>query len=127
MDKLFPAQEIGSLAKPKWRVKGYKGETVTKEDVAEAVKWGKRLKIEDLGEFVEFLSTKDSPQKRKAILEWSAKYAIRFFERTGLDVVFDGEQWRSKMYEHFVRNVGGFAFRGYVKSLITATSTKPRA
>ncbi|MGB9740621.1 MAG: hypothetical protein ACP5IM_05390 [Candidatus Bathyarchaeia archaeon] len=116
MDKIFPTQEIGSLAKPKWRIKGYKGEPITKEDIAEAIKWGKTLEIENLGEFVEILKAKDSPQKRKAILEWSARYAIRFFEQAGLDVIFDGEQWRSEMYEHFVRNVGGFTFLGYVKS-----------
>jgi 5-methyltetrahydropteroyltriglutamate--homocysteine methyltransferase len=116
MDKLFPTQEIGSLAKPKWRIKGYKGEPITGEEIAEAVKWGEKLKMENLLEFVELLNSEDSPLKRKAMLEWSAKYAIRFFERAGLDVIFDGEQWRSEMYEHFVKNVGGFTFIGYVKS-----------
>jgi 5-methyltetrahydropteroyltriglutamate--homocysteine methyltransferase len=116
MDKLFPAQEVGSLAKPRWRVKGYKGESLSKEDVAEAVNWGRKLGIENLDTLVRLLDEEDSPSKRKAVLEWSAKYALRFFEKVGLDIVFDGEQWRSEMYEHVIRNVDGFRFLGLIKS-----------
>lgn len=117
MDKLFPTQEIGSLAKPAWRVKGYRGETLSKEEIAEAVNWGRRLGIENFGELVKILTVKErTPADKKALLQWSAKFAIRFFEAAGLDVVFDGEQWRSEMYEHVIRNVEGFEFLGYVKS-----------
>jgi len=45
MDKLFPTQEIGSLAKPRWRVKGYKGEQLSSEEIAEAIKWARKLGI----------------------------------------------------------------------------------
>jgi len=116
MNKIFPAQEIGSLAKPRWRVKGYNGETLSKEEIAEAANWGRKLKIGNLDALVRLLGGKDSSSRRKAILEWSAKYAIRFFEAAGLDIVFDGEQWRSEMYEHVMRNADGFKFLGYVKS-----------
>ena len=34
MNKLFPTQEIGSLAKPRWRVKGYRGKPLSKEEIA---------------------------------------------------------------------------------------------
>jgi len=116
MDKLFPTQEIGSLAKPSWRVKGYRGEPLAKEDIAEALSWGRKLGIANLDTFTEVLHGKDSARRRKAMLEWSAKYAIKFLESAGLDVVFDGEQWRSEMYEHVVRNVDGFEFLGLIKS-----------
>jgi 5-methyltetrahydropteroyltriglutamate--homocysteine methyltransferase len=116
MDKIFQTQEVGSLAKPRWRIKGYKGEPLLKEEVAEAVNWGRKLGIENLNELVKLLSERDSPNRRKALLEWSAKYALRFFEKAGLDIVFDGEQWRSEMYEHIIKNVAGFKFLGYVKS-----------
>jgi len=116
MDKLFPTQEIGSLAKPRWRVKSYKGEPLLNEEIAEAIEWGRKLEIENLDALVKLLSETVSPSKRRAILEWSAKYAVRFFEKAGLDIVFGGEQWRSEMYEHVVRNVAGFEFLGYVKS-----------
>jgi len=117
VDKLFPTQEIGSLAKPRWRVRGYRGEPLSKEETAEAVDWGRKLGIENLDALVKLLSGRDSLNRRKAVLEWSAKYAIRFFEAAGLDIVFDGEQWRSEMYEHVIRNMAGFRFLGYVKSL----------
>jgi len=116
MDKLFQTQEVGSLGKPRWRVKGYKGEPLSKEEVAEAVNWGRKLGIENLNELIKLLSERDSSNRRKALLEWSAKYALRFFEKAGLDIVFDGEQWRSEMYEHIIKNVADFKFLGYVKS-----------
>jgi|YelNatPaOPRAMG01_1025707.scaffolds.fasta_scaffold01693_19 5-methyltetrahydropteroyltriglutamate--homocysteine methyltransferase len=117
MDKLFPTQEIGSLAKPAWRVKAYRGEPLSEKEIAEAVKWGRRLGIENIEELVKILTKRErTAEEKKMLLRWSARYAIRFFEAAGLDIVFDGEQWRSEMYEHVIRNVDGFKFLGYVKS-----------
>jgi len=117
MKKLFPTQEIGSLAKPAWRVKAYRGEPLSQEEISEAIEWGQRLGIEKIENLVKILAkSKKTNEDKKAILQWSALYAIRFFENAGLDIVFDGEQWRSEMYEHVIRNVEGFKFLGYVKS-----------
>ncbi len=117
MNKLFPTQEIGSLAKPTWRVKGYRGEPLSESEIFEALSWGKRLGIKDIDELVKILRNRERTLRdRRAILEWSAKFAIRFFENAGLDMLFDGEQWRSEMYEHVIRNIEGFKFLGYVKS-----------
>lgn len=116
MNKLFPTQEVGSLAKPRWRTKGYKGKPLSKEEINEAADWGRKLGIENFEELVELLGENDSRGRKRAVLEWSAKYAIRFFETTGLDIFFDGEQWRSEMYEHVIRKTAGFKFLGYVKS-----------
>ncbi len=116
MNKLFPTQEVGSLAKPRWRLKGYRGKLLSQKEIAEAVKWGKKLRIEDLDVLVKLLSERDSLSRRRAILEWSAKYVIRFFESVGLGIIFDGEQWRSEMYEHVIKKTAGFRFLGYVKS-----------
>jgi len=116
MNKMFPTQEVGSLAKPRWRIKGYRGKPLSKEEVAEAVNWGRKLGIENVEELVKLLSEADSATKKRALLEWSAKYSIRIFETAGLDIVFDGEQWRSEMYEHVIRKTAGFKFLGYVKS-----------
>ena len=41
----FVTREIGSLAKPGWRVKSIAGRTVEQKDVEEARKWGERLGI----------------------------------------------------------------------------------
>jgi len=116
MNKLFPTQEVGSLAKPIWRIESYTGESLSRDEINEAVHWGRTLRIENLDELVKLLSERDFAGKRRALLEWSAKYAIRFFETAGLDIFFDGEQWRSEMYEHVVRKTAGFKFLGYVKS-----------
>jgi len=116
MNKMFPTQEVGSLAKPRWRIKGYRGKPLSNEEIAEAVNWGRKLRIENLEELVKLLSRGDSAGRKSDLLEWSAKYAIRFFETAGLDIVFDGEQWRSEMYEHVIRKTAGFKFLGYVKS-----------
>ena len=116
MDRLFPTQEVGSLAKPTWRVKGCRGERLSRTEIADAVEWGKRIEIEGVVVVAQLLNEKDSPEKRREVLEWSAKYGVKFFEAAGLDVFFDGEQWRSEMYEHVVRNVAGFEFLGHVKS-----------
>jgi 5-methyltetrahydropteroyltriglutamate--homocysteine methyltransferase len=117
MNKLFPTQEIGSLAKPAWRVKGYRGGPLSESEIAEAISWGQKLGIEGVEELVKILRRKERTQAdKRALLKWSARFVIRFFENAGLDIVFDGEQWRSEMYEHVVRNVDGFRFLGYVKS-----------
>ncbi|MEM3536764.1 MAG: hypothetical protein QXF44_03195 [Candidatus Bathyarchaeia archaeon] len=116
MDKLFLTQEVGSLAKPRWRVKGYSGEPLSEEEIAEAMEWGRKLEIENFDLLIKLLRENCSPDKRKALLEWSAIYALKFFEKAGLDIVFDGEQWRSEMYEHVLKNAEGFKFLGYVKS-----------
>lgn len=117
MNKLFPTQEIGSLAKPAWRVKPFKGQPLSEAEIAEAVEWGERLGIDSFDNLIKILTCWRATEGEKIkLLQWSAKYAIRFFETAGLDVVFDGEQWRSEMYEHVIRNVEGFEFLGYVKS-----------
>jgi 5-methyltetrahydropteroyltriglutamate--homocysteine methyltransferase len=116
MNRIFPTQEVGSLAKPSWRIKGFRGEQLSKQEIAEAIIWGRRLGFEKLDGLVQLLSGEDSPRRRQAILEWSARYAIQLLEAAGLDVVFDGEQWRSEMYEQIIKNVTGFAFLGQVKS-----------
>lgn len=116
MNILFPTQEIGSLAKPRWRIKGYKGKTLSKGEIAEAINWGRKLGVENLHELVKLLNERPYPGRRRAVQEWSARYAIRFFEAAGLDIFFDGEQWRSEMYEHVIRRTAGFKFLGYIKS-----------
>ena len=42
----FVTREIGSLAKPSWRVKTFAGRPLEDNDVAEAVRWGKRLVVD---------------------------------------------------------------------------------
>ena len=114
--KLFPTQDVGSLAKPRWRVKGFRGEALTENEIREALIWARKLDFEDVDELEKILRGEDSPERRRKILEWSSRMAIRFLEKAGLDIVFDGEMWRSEMYQHVISNIDGFEFLGWVKS-----------
>lgn len=116
MPEIFQCQEIGSMAKPNWRVLGYRGAPITDEDFSEAKYWGRKLHVEGYEKLLELLKSEDSPQVREGIRQWSAIYAIRLQEAAGLDIVFDGEQWRTEMYEALVREVQGFQFVGHVRS-----------
>lgn len=114
MTKLFKVYETGSLAKPAWRTKGYAGRKLSKYDLNQAKKWAEKLDINY--PTVEKILLGDLSDKRRRILELSALYALRMFEKAGLDYVYDGEQWRVEMYEHIIRNLDGFKLRGWVKS-----------
>jgi len=119
--------EIGSLAKPAWRVKALRGLPIAEADVEEAARWGSSLGVEGYRDLVAVLRGEDSEERRRRVVEWSAIYAIKLLEAAGLDYVFDGEQWRSEMYDHFVRRVKGMAPIGEVRSFDNKYYTKASA
>jgi 5-methyltetrahydropteroyltriglutamate--homocysteine methyltransferase len=110
----FLTREIGSLAKPSWRVKTFAGRPLEDSDVAEAERWGKRLEVEGREELVEGLRAQSLTHEQ--VDKWAAVYAIRLLEKTGLDVVYDGEQRRTEMYDHVAAHASGFEPRGTVRS-----------
>lgn len=113
----FETREIGSLAKPSWRVKAFAGRPIEAADVAEAERWGRRLEVAGWQRLVELLKAPvHGPSELAQIADFAALYAIRLLERSGLDVVYDGEQRRSEMYDHVVTHARGFAGRGVVRS-----------
>lgn len=108
--------EIGSLAKPEWRVKVALGKKITDEDIKDAVSWGKRFDI-DYDPLILLLQKKNpGTRDRNEIKKWASIYAIRMQEKAGLDIVYDGEQQRSEMYQYAVNRCYGFVFRGLVRS-----------
>ncbi|MHB1908915.1 MAG: uroporphyrinogen decarboxylase/cobalamine-independent methonine synthase family protein [Nitrososphaerales archaeon] len=122
-DRAFPTQEIGSIAKPSWRVKGVSGESrITQKDIEEAEKWGRQLEIPNYLELVGLLKKMaareghPADQEKDFIRNWSVKFVLSLFDRVGLDRVYSGEQWRVEMYEHLVRNIQGFKLLGSVHS-----------
>jgi 5-methyltetrahydropteroyltriglutamate--homocysteine methyltransferase len=121
----FVTREIGSLAKPGWRVKAIAGRPVEERDVEDARKWGERLGIdpEELGELLRKGEGFTTEEQAK-IQDFSALYGIRLLEDAGLDVVYDGEQRRSEMYDHAVRHARGFETRGTVRSFDNKYYTK---
>jgi 5-methyltetrahydropteroyltriglutamate--homocysteine methyltransferase len=123
----FVTREIGSLAKPGWRVKAIAGRPIEESDIEEAQRWGERLGVEDVEELTEILRPNSegfTDSDRQKIHDFSALYGIRLLERAGLDVVYDGEQRRSEMYDHAVRHATGFETRGTVRSFDNKYYTK---
>ncbi len=117
MAKLFPVQEIGSLAKPRWRTKGLT-HPLTSQDLAEAEEWAQRLDIRDYHDRAKkLLGATDQKTRTKELLELSTVYGLRLFEITGLDNDgVGGEQQRVEMYEHVIRAVEGMRVLGHVQS-----------
>ena len=110
----FLTREIGSLGKPSWRVKTFAGRPLEEGDFQEAERWGKRLDVEGHEELVEGLRAERLASER--VDDWAVIYAIRLLEQVGLDVVYDGEQRRTEMYDHVAAFARGFEPRGTVRS-----------
>jgi 5-methyltetrahydropteroyltriglutamate--homocysteine methyltransferase len=116
-DVKFLTREIGSLGKPSWRVKTFAGRALDEADLAEAERWGSRLDVEGHERLLETLRSGHFGKAELAeIDDWAAIYAIRLLEKVGLDVVYDGEQRRTEMYDHVAAFARGFEPRGTVRS-----------
>ena len=117
MAKLFPVQEIGSLAKPKWRTKGLR-QQLTSQDLFEAEEWAEKLSIPDYHDRAKnILKTSDEKARAQEVLELSTLYGLRLFETAGVDNDgVGGEQQRVEMYEHVVKAVKGMSLLGHVHS-----------
>ncbi|MHA2620976.1 MAG: hypothetical protein V2G42_06710 [bacterium JZ-2024 1] len=115
----FLTHEIGSLAKPNWRVRALAGKLIAPEDMEHARKWGQKLGLET-GPLLDLLqkATRNalSEAEREEIVCWSSRYAVRLLEKAGLDLVYDGEQFRTEMYEYPVRQIRGMSFVGLIRS-----------
>ncbi len=121
MTEGFLTHEVGSLAKPEWRVKAVAGTKIGARDIQTAVTWGERLRI-NYDPLIEILDRGLRVEGRlptealRQIRDYAALYAIRLQEEAGLDVVYDGEQDRTEMYEHSIRNSTGFEFKGLIRA-----------
>ena len=116
--KLFPTQEVGSLARPLWQLQGQHGATPDARGRAEFEEWNEDLGFADpeAPEVRAFLKGLPAGTPVGRIKDWSALFALRFFEAAGLDRVYDGEARRVEMYEAAVRQMRGFEFQGHVRS-----------
>jgi 5-methyltetrahydropteroyltriglutamate--homocysteine methyltransferase len=113
----FLTREIGSLGKPSWRVKSFAGRPLDEHDIDEARRWGERLEVDGYDELVDLLDRGElGDAALAAVDDWAARYALGLLERAGLDVVYDGEQRRTEMYDHVARHARGFEPRGIVRS-----------
>jgi len=109
--------EVGSLDKPGWRVKAYAGKPLDDKDLEEARTWGERLQVPQYERLLDLLRHAPFSKEQKAELQrWSSLYAVRLEESAGLDVVYDGEQQRTEMYDWAVSHANGFERRGSVRA-----------
>jgi 5-methyltetrahydropteroyltriglutamate--homocysteine methyltransferase len=122
-ENIFPLQEIGSIAKPSWRVKGVSDESkITGSDVENAELWGEKLGVANHLKLVDLLLRRSqsavppTEEEKEIIRDFSVEYVLAMFDKAGLDRVYSGEQWRVEMYEHLVRNIQGFKLLGSVHS-----------
>ncbi len=117
MAKLFPVQEIGSLAKPLWRTKGIR-QQLSSQDLKEAEDWAVRLGLDNFHDLAKSILKDTDPKSRaRQVLQLSTVYGLRLFEKAGLDNNgVGGEQQRVEMYEHVIKAVEGMEFLGHVHS-----------
>jgi 5-methyltetrahydropteroyltriglutamate--homocysteine methyltransferase len=118
MSDALLTHEMGSLAKPGWRVKAYAGKPLSDDDIEDARAWGQRIGLDGYDELLEVLrrAPLTSKDDKREVARWSSRYGVRLLESAGLDVVYDGEQQRSEMYAWAVAHAGGFEFKGTVRS-----------
>ena len=118
MLKPLLTHEMGSLAKPGWRVKAYAGKPLSEADVEDARAWGRKVGVDGYEALLELLGRAplQLTEDRADVAAWSARYGVRLLESAGLDVVDDGEQRRSEMYAWAVAHANGFDFKGTVRS-----------
>ena len=131
---LFPTQEIGSLQKSAWRVKGLKG-TATDKDIEDLRQWYgkiglqsgtenainaiKGIKIEKNARTkfgTNYVGNEKLEELGQKLKEESQIFGLKFLESAGLDIIYDGEQTRVEMYEDPISDMEGFEFKGIVRA-----------
>ncbi len=113
---LFPTQEIGSLAKPRWQLLGQRGEPLDDAARAEFREWNQRTPFVPDVDVAGFLGGRSRETGAARVRDLGALFALRYFETAGLDRVYDGEARRIEMYEYPIRQMHGFEFQGHVRS-----------
>lgn len=106
-------------------MKALAGRPLDGDDVEEAARWGRRLELSDHEQLLALLRRGELDETdRASVVDWSSRYALALLERAGLDVVYDGEQRRSEMYDHAIRRASGFESRGSVRAFDDKYFTK---
>ncbi len=115
---LFPAQEIGSLMKPRWQILGQHGDALDDRARTEFTAENARTHFaEDARPAAEaLLDGRPKEAGADGVRDLGALFALRLFESAGLARVYDGEARRIEMYEYPIRQMRGFQFQGHVRS-----------
>lgn len=120
MSEALLTQEVGSLAKPSWRVQPVNGIAVTEQHIQDATAWAERLNLDPVAAQVTLKAIQSegevSPENLYALKFIAARYALRLQEKAGLDIIYDGEQDRPEMYQDAVQKTLGFRERGRLRA-----------
>ncbi len=116
--ELFPAQEIGSLMKPRWQILGQHGDPLDDRARQEFATANERTRFADDARPAADALLDGRPKDAGAdgVRDLGALFALRLFESAGLARVYDGEARRIEMYEYPIRQMRGFQFQGHVRS-----------
>jgi len=98
-------QEIGSLSRHRMLK-----EELDEGEIENIIQEGKELGVENLDELRNLLT--HNRENRDKIEEFASLFAIRLFEKVGLDIIFNGEQPRKEMYHYPLQFIKGFRFVG---------------
>ena len=113
MNKLFLTYEVGSLPKISARVKAIRGNEITKRDTDELKGFANKAGI-DVAPIVDILERQQkekrqlTPEEKARVIDINALINLRLQERSGLDIVYDGEARRTEMYLHVAQQIDGF-------------------
>ncbi len=116
--RLFPAQEIGSLMKPRWQILGQHGEPLDARAREEFRGANERYHFADdaPAAAAALLDGRSREAGAEGVRDLGALFALRLLEAAGLARVYDGEARRIEMYEYPIRQMRGFQFQGHVRS-----------
>ncbi len=117
-ETVYPTQEIGSLARPRWQLEGVRGTPWDDAARGEFVRWDDAIGF--AGGLPEARSAvvarRETALGPETVRDLGSLFGLRFLESVGLDRVYDGEARRVEMYESPVRRISGFRFQGHVRS-----------
>ncbi|MFQ5761835.1 MAG: hypothetical protein ACE5PO_02255, partial [Candidatus Bathyarchaeia archaeon] len=116
-NKLFPTHEIGSLKKPSWYNAVRKGRPPSEADLAELQRWSRLLNL-DSTPLRKLLTGRSTSALKRETLQWAVRFALKLQEKAGLDAVWDGEFWRSEMYEDPVSRIPGLRFTASYRGVL---------
>lgn len=125
MSEVLLTQEVGSLAKPDWRVAVVANRALTDQQIDQAVETAAFL--DPAGDLPVYEILSDAqveyecygtyrPWGQREVRDLAAHLAVRLQEKAGIDIVYDGEQDRSEMYQHAVARTNGFVSKGLVRA-----------
>jgi 5-methyltetrahydropteroyltriglutamate--homocysteine methyltransferase len=110
MDEILPTQEIGSLS----RHLMFK-ENLSNSDIKSIIEQGISLEVPNIKLLEKLLLEGGYRKYPEEIEKFASLFAIKLFEKVGLDIIFNGEQPRKEMYHYPLQFIEGFRFVGEVR------------